>query len=57
MFLFAKKIFVVARTFFSCYALKCASMNNQKCKIRPQIISINSNKPLFYPNSIETNPI
>ena len=28
--------------------LKCVSMNNQECKIRPQKININSNKPLFY---------
>ena len=28
---------------------KCISMNNQECKIRPEIININSNEPLFYP--------
>ena len=27
-------------TIFSCNALKCISMNKQKCKIRPQIINI-----------------
>ena len=35
-------------TFFSCSALneiplKCVSMNNQECKVRPEIININSN--------------
>ena len=30
-------------------------MNNQECKIRPQIININSNEPSFYPYSIEIN--
>ena len=30
-------------------------MNNQKCKIRPQIINANSNEPTFYPYSIEVN--
>ena len=27
-------------------------MNNQECKIRPQIININSNEPLIYPYSV-----
>ena len=30
-------------------------MNNQVCKIRPQIININTNEPLFYPYSIKIN--
>ena len=47
-------------TFFSCNVLnvnplKCVSMNNQKCKIRSQIININSDNPLFYPDNIEIN--
>ena len=29
-------------------------MNNQKCKIRPQI-NINSNEPLFYPYRVKIN--
>ena len=36
-------------------SLKCISMNNQKCKIRPEIVSINSDEPTFYPYSVETN--
>ena len=40
-------------TFFGCIALKCVPMNNQECKIRPEIIHINSNGPLFYPYSIK----
>ena len=55
MFGFIKKVFVVATTFFSCNTLKCISMNNQECKIRPKIIDINSNEPSFYPYSIEVN--
>ena len=31
------------------------SMKNQKCKIRPEIININSNNPIFYPFSIKIN--
>ena len=30
-------------------------MNNQECKVRPEIVNINSNEPLFYPFSIETS--
>ena len=30
-------------------------MSNQKCKIRPEIININSNKLLFYPYSVKIN--
>ena len=30
-------------------------MNNQECKIRPQIVNINSNEPLFYPYSVKMN--
>ena len=33
--------------FFYSNALKCVSMNNQECKIRPGIININSSEPLF----------
>ena len=48
---------IVAKSFFGCNvlninSLKCVSMNNQECKIRPKIINVNSNEPLFYPYSI-----
>ena len=44
-------------TFFGCNVsivmpLKCDSMGNQECKIRPQITNINGNEPLFYSYSI-----
>ena len=47
MFGFSKKIFFTAMAVFTCYALKCVSMNNQKCKVGLTIININSNEPLF----------
>ena len=58
MFGFAKQIFVLAIMFFSfsilnVNSLKYVSMNNQWCKIRPQIIIINSNEPIFYPYSVK----
>ena len=30
-------------------------MNNQVWKVRPEIINVNSNEPVFYPFSIKTN--
>ena len=30
-------------------------MNNQECKIRTEIISLNTNEPMFYPYSIKIN--
>ena len=53
-------MFVIIMSSFSCNALnavplKCASMNNQECKIRREIININSNEPTFYPYSIKVN--
>ena len=44
MFEFIKKIFFTVMTFSSCNVLKCVLMNNQECKIRPEIININSNE-------------
>ena len=41
--------------FFSWNALKCVSLNDQECKIKPEIININSNEPSFCPYSIHVN--
>ena len=30
-------------------------MNNQECKVRPQIINLNGDKPAFFPFSIKTS--
>ena len=46
---------LIAMTFFTCSALKCVSMSNQECKIRPETININSNEPLLYPYSVLVN--
>ena len=32
--------------------LKCVSMNNQECKVRPKIVNVNSDEPIFFPFSI-----
>ena len=34
---------------------KCISINNQECKLRLQIVNVNSNEPIFYPFSIKTS--
>ena len=60
MFGFIKKYFFTTITFFSyntlnLNSLKCVSMNNQECKIRSEIINVNTNEPMFCPCSITIN--
>ena len=60
MFGFVKRIFLSAMMFFGCNLssvnpLECVSMNNQECKVRPEIVNVNSNEPIFYPFSIKTS--
>ena len=61
MFGFTKKcFFFVTMMFFgsslpNLNSLKFISMNNQECKLRPQIFNINSEEPVFFPFSIKTN--
>ena len=59
MFKFIKQIFVSTLMFFgsrsSINPLKCVLMNNQECKVRSEIVNVNSNEPLFYPFSIKTS--
>ena len=57
MFDFVKKYFFTGlsllSTLTSVNSLSCISMNNQKCKARPQIVNVNSDEPVFYPFSIK----
>ena len=59
MFGFVKKVFFVGLTILSSFtsvnSLSCISMNNQECKVRPQIVNVNSDEPVFYPFSIKTS--
>ena len=32
---------------------KCVSMINQECKVRPQMVNVNSDEPVFYHFSIK----
>ena len=58
MFRFVKEIFVLTIMFFGCNLssvnpLKCISINNQECKVRPEIVNVNSKEPIFFPFSIK----
>ena len=59
MLVFIKKVFYIGSLFLSSLvsttSLNCISMKNQECKVRPEIINVNSNKPVFYPFSIKTS--
>ena len=66
IFRFVKKVFFRGFTILpnftnitslSATSLNCISMKNQECKIRPEIININSNNPIFYPFSIKINVV
>ena len=57
MFRLIKEIFLTGLAFLSSLVsttlLSCISMNNQACKVRPEIININSNEPVFYLFSVK----
>ena len=59
MLVFINKIFCIGSLFLSSLvsttSLNCISMKNQECKVRPEIINVNSNEPVFYPFSIKTS--
>ena len=58
IFSFVKKVFVLGLTVLSSSitgALNCVSLNNQECKVRPKIVDISSNNPIFYPFSVKLN--
>ena len=59
MSVFVKKVFLIGSLFLSSLVsmtpLSCISMNNKECKVRPEIINVNSNEPVFYPFSIKTS--
>ena len=59
MFKFIKQIFISTMMFFNSILnvnpLECVSMKNQECKVRPEIVDVSSNNPIFYPFSIKIN--
>ena len=56
---FVKKCFfaglVFLLTLMSINSLSCISVNNQECKVRLQIVNVNSDEPVFYPFRIKTS--
>ena len=52
MFGFVKNVFFAGLTTLSSFtrvnSLICISMNNQECKLRPKIVNVNSNEPVFF---------
>ena len=52
MFEFVKNTFFVGLAFLSSFTsvnlLSCISMNNQKCKVRPQIVNNNNDECVFF---------
>ena len=57
IFNFVKKVFVLGLRVLSNFtnALDGISIKNQECKVRPKIVNIKSNNPIFYPFSIKIN--
>ena len=61
MFGFIKKAFFAGLTILlsvnllTITPLRCISMTNQECKVRPEIVNVNSDEPVFYPFSIKTS--
>ena len=59
MFVFIKKIFYIESLFLSSLVsttpLNCISIKNQECKVRSELINVNSNNAIFYSFSIKIN--
>ena len=45
----------ILSTLMAVTSLSCISMTNKECKVRPEIINVNSDEPVFYPFSIKTS--
>ena len=66
MFEFIKKAFLTGLTILSSInplhavplnttPFKCISMTNEECKVRVQIVTVNSDESIFYPVSIKAS--
>ena len=58
---FIKKVFFTGLTilssvhFLTITPLRCISMTDQECKVRPEIVNVNSDEPIFNLFSIKTS--
>ena len=54
---FIKQIFISAVMFFNSLSrvnsLECISMKNQECRVKLEIVNINSHNPIIHPFSIK----
>ena len=54
-----KRVFFTGLTFLSTLtsvnSLSCISIKNQECKVRPHIVNVNSDEPVFFAFSIKTS--
>ena len=52
IFGFVKKVFFIGLTILSSFtktnSLSCASMNNQECKTRRQVVNVNGDEPVLF---------
>ena len=59
MFGFIKRCFFTGLVFLSTLtginSLSCISMNNQECKVKPQIVNVNGDDAVFFPYSVKTS--
>ena len=60
MFGFVNQISISAMMFFGCNLsnvdlLKCISLNNQECEVRPEIVNVKSDETVFFLFSIQTS--
>ena len=47
--------FGVSLTSSSDGCVKCVSLNNRPCQVRPGLFNINSNEPFYYPFTVNVN--
>ena len=59
MFGFIKRCFFTGLVFLSTLtginSLSCISMNNQECKVKPQIVNVNGDDAVFFPYSVKAS--
>ena len=56
MFRFIKQCFFTGLAFLtSVNLLSCISLNNQECKVRPQLVNVNEDDPLLFLYNVKTS--
>ena len=58
IFSFVKKVLVLGLTVLSSSitgSLNCISLKNEECKLKPELVDVVCNNPIFYPFSVKIN--